>query len=258
MNKDNSLRVKKITLVDAVIEQMLEAVKSGRFQPGNKIPSEKVLAQEFGVSRTTLREAFKRLESAGALAIKQGDGTYLLNNCDNLDFGEDAEKPAEEPEEPTALSDEVQRQISKVFSIRNHRLSHYVEAREILEVSVVELAAERATAEDLRALRENLDAQSRALGDPILFYQLDCAFHHLLVEAAKNILLLEFWMLLLPFMQEQMAKVQGVAENAFHNHQLLYRAIAGKDIEAAKQLIVEHMRIVPGRMLFGTYGTTTD
>ena len=55
-------------MVDAVVEQMVEAIKSGRFKEGNKIPSEKMLTQEFGVSRTTLREAFEKLEYFGILS----------------------------------------------------------------------------------------------------------------------------------------------------------------------------------------------
>ncbi len=244
------MRIKKVSLVDAVMEQMLEAVSSGRFKPGSKIPSEKQLVQEFGVSRTTLREAFKRLEMAGTLHIRQGDGTYIIDNeatvSDNII-----------DEANFTLSDEAQEQISRVFSIGQYTLSSYVEARELIEANVIELAIERATEEDLERLRVNLAAQKTALNNPEVFYQLDCAFHYYLVAMTQNKLLTKFWTQLLPMMRKQVgiaSAMMGVSANAYDYHCMIYEAIKSRDIELAKQHLTEHIRIVSGRVLFGGNG----
>ena len=209
---------------------MLKAIQNGRFQPGQRIPSEKILTQEFGVSRTTLREAFQKLELLGKISIRQGDGTYL---------SETSFKP-------------LYAEIQTAFLIGNTDLTQYLEAREHLELTVARLAIIRATKEDLVLMENILKAQNDNLKNPVSFAELDFEFHLTLMRSAKNSILLQFWMSIVPLIKEQQQRVAplpGMRERALRTHTQLLSAIKQKDASKAQKVIREHLSIIPGRLL---------
>ncbi len=83
--------IKRLNVVDYIVEEMLTRIRSGEFKKGEKIPPEKVLTKEFGVSRTSLREAFKKLELLGLITILSQTPWKLKmtapNNTDRMSYG---------------------------------------------------------------------------------------------------------------------------------------------------------------------------
>lgn len=254
MEKNDSLTIKRVSLVDAVMEQMEAAVQSGRFKLGDKIPSEKVLAQEFGVSRATLREAFKRLENSGMLDIRQGDGTYLQSS--GLDVG-----PLQYVEEQRLAGSEAGKTDAtetKQTNVSPYKgplsLSDYLDAREALESEAAELAALRATEEDIVRLEKIVKMQEQLLDEPLLFEDMDMLFHSAIIDIADSRLISDFWHKMYPIIREQTKKsalIPGVTRNAYAAHKEIVSLIKNKaEGNLLHSAIVDHIRMVPGRLFF--------
>ncbi len=220
--------LKKVNTVDAIIQEMLKKIKAGEYNPGEKIPSEKVLAKEFQVSRTSLREAFKKLELMGTITIRQGDGTYLQDNS----------------------SDKImQTWLRSSFTIGDNNLMDYLEAREIIEIKAAGLAAKRATKEDVEKMNHILDALDTT--NTSQYSKMDFEFHQAVVNAAHNTFISKIWGILAPLIAEQQARsnyIAGVPSNAFETHKSLIDAIAGKKSKSAEKIMAEHLSLIPGRL----------
>jgi GntR family transcriptional repressor for pyruvate dehydrogenase complex len=224
--------IKKISVVDSVVEAMLNAIQTGRFTPGHKIPSERVLTQEFGVSRTALREAFQKLEQLGKITIRQGDGTYL--------------------NPPT--SENLRDEICLAFDLGNAGMNQYLEARESLETSAIRLAIERASVHDIEKLEQLLKEQEEYLDNTAVFAELDFKFHQTLVQTAKNHILLQFWLSIAPLIQEQqhrVAPILGMNRRAFKDHVKIVESLARNTPKKAENIIQKHISMILGDLLTG-------
>jgi Transcriptional regulators len=224
--------LRKVNTVDAIIEGMMNKIEAGEYNPGERIPSEKVLAKEFNVSRTSLREAFKKLEIMGTITIRQGDGTYLNDNSQD-----------------SSKDNLVNTWLRSIFTIGDNNLMDYLEAREMIEIQAAKLAAKRATAEDIEKISSILSAQDTA--DPAQHSKIDFEFHQAVVYAAHNTCISKIWDLLSPLIAEQQARsnyIAGVTDSAFSTHKLLLEAIAGKKSKSAEKIMAEHLSLIPGRL----------
>lgn len=244
---DNDYQIKRVSLVDAVVIQMVRAISDGMFCIGERIPSEKELMQEFNVSRSTLREAFKKLESLGVLSIRQGHGTVLLQDDLSLvDFGAILDDISNADATRTALQD--------MFTVKNCKLSHYLEARESLELAAFVAACERALPCDLLLVEQALEKYKEMDNNTKVerFLESDFAFHASIIEASGNELYKQFWKMLTPYFQVQIARVAripGMIENACSVHESIYWALVKQDVEGGKALIEDHIGTISGRML---------
>jgi GntR family transcriptional repressor for pyruvate dehydrogenase complex len=214
---------KKLSVVDSVVEAMLKAIEDGRFVPGKKIPTERALTKEFGVSRTALREAFQKLEQLGKLTIRQGDGTYL--------------NPPE-----------ISQKISLALALNNVSISQYIEVRELLEFMAIPLIIERASTEELDNLTSILKDQEENISNDQAFAQLDIDFHHALMAMTKNTVLQQCWSVTSPALSEQMKRicaVHGMKQRAFRHHQKLLDHIANGECQKAQAQIRQHFASIP-------------
>ena len=243
LNVSNDFQIKRLSLVDAVVNQMLCAIESGVFNVGEKIPSEKILMQEFGVGRSTLREAFKKLESFGVVSIRQGSGTVLLqDNIANMDLPVDFDYAG------------AQNAVQKNFFLDDCKLSHYLEARQFLELSSFELACERALPQDILAIEESLERHKRLTveGDHKQLLDIDFQFHGSIIDASHNEFYKHFWQFITPHFRTQISRVSsipGMIDNAYAIHVKIYQALMNQDVARGKALIEEHIGTISGRML---------
>lgn len=244
---DNDYQIKRVSLVDAVVLQMVRAISDGVFCIGERIPSEKELMQEFDVSRSTLREAFKKLESLGVVSIRQGHGTVLLqDDMSTMDFGSVLGNISNGEATRVAVQD--------MFTLKNCKLSHYLEARESVEVAAFVAACERALPGDLLKVEQALDSYRKLDRECKVeqFLESDFAFHESIIDASQNELYKQFWKTLTPYFQVQIARVSktpGMIENACRIHEEIYWALVAQDVEAGKVLIEDHLGTISGRML---------
>lgn len=225
--------VKKVSIVDSVAEQLMEAIRLKQFAPGEKIPPERELTVILGVSRTALREAVKRLESIGLLSVRQGDGTYVNSSA----------KQREQV---------FRHEMKALFSIGDIHLKDFVEARILLESKAVALAAERRTDEDLENLDKIQMLMKKNLKNREDFLRYDMEFHKHLIAMSKNPVLLRFFLSIKDLFIEQTLRSVMTHENLkviFEAHMEIIKEIRTGNPQEAKQALIHHLENIPTRLL---------
>jgi GntR family transcriptional repressor for pyruvate dehydrogenase complex len=206
-------------LVERVIEELKEAVSSGRFGIDSKLPPEPELTLEFGVGRSTLREAVRVLTHNGILQVRQGDGTYVRS------------LPADG--EPLAR---------RLVHAKEEEVG---EVRRLLEIEIVRLAAERRDEEDLENIRSFLRIRRQALvrNDADSLLDADIAFHCSIAWATHNEVLADLYRIFakvlrraMPNLWERAGEEPAAAETL---HSRLVDAIAGRDATEATAAVSE-------------------
>jgi GntR family transcriptional repressor for pyruvate dehydrogenase complex len=165
--------VRSPRLHEVIVHRLVQQIVRGEIPPGALLPTETELAEQFGVSRLTVREAIRVLTTKGLVAVKQGSGMRVQppEHWDQLD--------------PLVLFERVRQQ-------RNEQLlDDLLEARRIIEGEVAALAARRRTAQDIEVLQGLVDRMATALTDPEAYTALDVEFHDRLFVAAQNHILFE-------------------------------------------------------------------
>lgn len=209
-----------------VVEQIVQQIVGGALPPHALLPPEPDLAQQFGVSRTVIREAIRVLVSKGLVTVKQGSGMRVQppEKWNHLD--------------PMVLFEQVRSGRSSDL------LEELLEVRRILEVEVAALAAERRTDEDRVRLGANLAGMAKLINDPEAYTRLDIDFHEQILNAARNRLLREALGLVAEALYAGRfitTHLSGGTERAQHGHEAIYAAIERGDAEAARAAMRDHV-----------------
>lgn len=214
------------TLASRVAEQIEELIVGNKLASGQRLLSERELGERFGVSRTVVREAVRALAAKGLLEVRTGDGTYVRSY--------DASSAAEALSRLLRLSGS--RDPSNARSI--------YEVRRPLELAIAELAAARATPEQLAALQGFV----AAIEDPSVsspeFVDADVGFHLKLAEATQNnlfVALLNSVSDLMSALREVGTTVPGAREDAVKYHRTICERVAAHDVAGARRAMSEHM-----------------
>jgi len=159
--------ISRNTLPDTIIEEFRRAIEIGRFKPGDRVPSERELADMFKVGRTSIREAMKALSILG-LIRRTNEGTYVGEGQIELQGGSLAWK----------------------LAIQRADLAELFETRLMFECNLVELAAARSDDDDLAEIRATLQVKDDSVES---FLSADMAFHSAIAAAAKNTAISELY-----------------------------------------------------------------
>jgi GntR family transcriptional regulator, transcriptional repressor for pyruvate dehydrogenase complex len=203
-----------------LISQIKQMIANGTIAPGTKFPPERELAKDFGVNRASVRQVLKVLEMMGVLTQKVGDGTYLSNSAETI---------LNEPLDFLVLLDDLS----------HHEL---FETRLIVEPELTARAAERATTEDLNALRNSISAMqnSKTTQDRL---NADMAFHDAIFRASGNricqLLFKQIHRTVLLSMSHLSNRVS--LEQPLMYHRKIYAAIRARDSDAARRTMREHI-----------------
>jgi GntR family transcriptional regulator, transcriptional repressor for pyruvate dehydrogenase complex len=156
-----------VRLADTVVTEIENQILDGALRPGDRIPSERQLAQDFGVSRPSIREAIQKLVAKGLLVTRHGGGTTVTDKLD---------APFVDPWQDM---------------VKDHPMLHrdILEVREMLEGQAAELAAQRATDVDLARLDQAFEVLDQAYASKDLEASItaDVAFHQAVAEASHNV-----------------------------------------------------------------------
>jgi GntR family transcriptional repressor for pyruvate dehydrogenase complex len=211
--------VRRVNLTTRVMESIKDYISSNNLGPGDRLPSEKVLTSSLNVSRNILREALKSLEAVGLIEIKVGDGMYVSS----LDY--------------SSMVDHISFAI-----LRNDpALDHFIQARLIIEVGLMDLVVRNLDEVSLLQLEECNRRISEA-GTLEEFSELDLDFHRQLLEIADNPILSEFGAFLGRFFQRAQRLVgMDARDRTAAGHRELLAALRARDVEAAKDVMRRHI-----------------
>lgn len=189
--------------------------------PGEKLPNEIHLAQDLGVSRTTLREAIHRLVSQGLLEVRRGRGTFVTQEADSInDYG-------------FSDLDQVRGQLKDLFELRR-----------IFEPSAARLACQRATEQEMADILAKGEEVDRCIREGQDRTQADRDFHAAIVRATHN----EYMMRLLPMINQAVAAAvengeqkEQLAEDTRRDHALIMDFFRKGDAMGAEHAMAIHM-----------------
>ncbi len=216
-------KIQKIRVGDQVFEQMKQMIADGEWRPGDKLPSEMDLADQFGISRVTVRQALQRLSALQLVETRLGEGSFVRQM--DLEQAMDALIP------------------TAYLSGRSN--AFVFEFREIIETASASLAARRAGSADVAQLRELQRSAQQAAeqGRDKDFAELDLAFHFQVGEITGNPLIVRTNQILRDTLRSSMAEVidRMGCENALRFHGAIIDAIEAHDPERASSLMAQHI-----------------
>jgi GntR family transcriptional repressor for pyruvate dehydrogenase complex len=225
---------RKVTVVESIVEQIIRQIQAGRLKPGDKLPSERQLIEMLNVGRSSIREALQGLAAIGVVESRAGQGSFISQNVHLL--MPDIENPAL----PASLQREMRLKL--------------IEARRMVEVDIVKLAAQRATAEGVARLRE-INEQYHVAIQRHLFAQatkINYDFHMALAQMAQNPFvapMIDHLLRTVPFSLRESEftlsngiKVDEIVALEIEIHQRIVNAVADGDSEAAQEAMLAHMR----------------
>lgn len=221
-------KIQPPNMLQQIIAQIKYNLSTGAIKKGDKLPSERLLCQEFGLSRSTLREALKTLEVLGIVECLHGSGYYIANN-----IGSSMSEP-----------------LGIMMVLENGSFYHTYQLRHALEKESAMLAAEKAGYEDIVAM-ENLIARIREERDEQVKAALDWRFHFAIAKASGNPLLSTLLSACETLINEHIHGVralilqQGDNEERINiQHEAVLEAIKRRDVNAAAEAVNEHMEMI--------------
>jgi len=210
-------------LYEQIVQQIEQTIVEGKLSPGDQLPTERELAQQFGVSRTAVREAVKTLTEKGLVESFSGRGTFVT-----------APKPQNS-----------RKSLDTFFEIGDLEDPAYlVELRGIFEPEVTILAATRIEDQQLAMMREAVATMDRCLKEPEMYIEADLDFHLALAEAAGNPLILSLLDSIVGVLRSQRLGIFGVEggpERGQSHHKLILEAIERRDPVAAHEAMRAHL-----------------
>ena len=200
-------------------------IQEGSLKPGDRLPSERVLAEQFQVSRSSVREAIRSLELQGLVVSKRGSGTFI--NTDNL-------------ESMAAL-------IASTLSAGNGALKHIFEMRHILEPQIAALAAQRADQEQIHEMERILETQSEEIRNGRTGADADTAFHFSLAAATQNSALMKLVSAvedILHRSRHRSFQEPGRPQRSLESHRNILKMVQLGDADGARRAMEHHLTMV--------------
>ena len=214
--------IKKTRIAEEVADRIRVLMLDGTFPPGEPLPSERHLAERFGVSRGSIRDALRTLETIGLLETRHGQGTF-----------------------PHELS--VERLVAPLASVMAYRSDlqdELLDVRRMFEPAVARAAALRATDEDFADLQRILDTQRQKLKNGQSAIKEDTAFHAILARATRNRVVMSIMATLNDLLVEsrtQSLQQKGRPARSIDGHESVVAALRRRDPEGASQAMYNHI-----------------
>ena len=214
--------IKKIRVAEEIADRIRVLILDGTLPPGRPLPGERLLAARFGVSRGSIRDAFRMLETIGLLETRHGQGTF-----------------------PREL--DVNRLVAPLASILTYRRDlreELLDVRRMFEPAVARAAAARVTDDDLADLQRILETQRRKLKTGASTLIEDTAFHAVLARATRNRVVMRIMETLNDLLVESRRltlKQKGRPERSIQGHEAVVAALRRRDPDAAADAMHTHI-----------------
>lgn len=205
-----------------VVDHVRRLIEAGRLKPGDRLPPERDLAQQMGVSRPTLRSGLRSLQTMGVIRARQGSGTYIADG-------------------PPRLGEAPLRFLAALHGFTRDEM---FEARRVLEVGTAGLSATRATSEQMSAMAEEVASMFASLDQPQEFLIHDVQFHRAVAAGSQNPVLATLIDTVAELVYETrrttVERATDLKESA-EMHRRIYQAIKARDPERARAEMSAHL-----------------
>ncbi len=217
-------RTENQEIQNEIISKIRDLMNYKNLEPGDKLPSERMLSEKFSVSRSNVREAIQKLEFYGLLVSKPQSGTFVA------DIGQVA----------------MNGMIEDILRLKEPDFKSLVETRILLELKAVRLAAQRRTEQDLIQMKKALEAYSEKAKNGEDAVQEDLLFHLAIAKASGNSTMNTFMLIITPEIitkfEEHHVCDKGLAFMGIQEHQDIYDAIEVQDPQLAKEKMKVHFK----------------
>lgn len=217
--------IKKTRIHEEVVSQIHELIKDGRFKAGDQLPSERELAETFQVSRTSVREALRALETQGLIVSRTGMGNFI------------SDLPVESLVGP----------LAKLLIEGKSALAEVFELRQLIEPQIAALAAERVTAKDITRLKKLLAEQKSQIEAGETGVDADTQFHFAIGQATQNHALEKLvsgLMDILSHSREESLQTVSRRQASLDSHYGILSAIEAHDQDRAREAMLRHIEQV--------------
>jgi GntR family transcriptional repressor for pyruvate dehydrogenase complex len=218
--------IRSSKVYEQIAEQIEQRIVNGTLRSGDRLPTERELAEQFQASRTAVREAMKTLAQKGLVDMRPGRGTVVIDGTTQA----------------------LRHSVGLLLRVgQTSGAEELAEVREILEPEIAALAATRATEEHLAILETAVQEMDASLEDAESYIAADNAFHRTLAQATHNALVLAFVDSIVGLLSEQRKHVFAVPGGGMRGqqyHKELLEAIRRQDAEAARVAMQAHLHQV--------------
>lgn len=216
--------IEKASVKDQTLEQLKNYILSGAVTLGERLPSERALADALGVGRYSVREALKVLEAVGLVESRIGEGTFLTTNT-GASFG---------------------RILGLSLATWGGTIIELLDARKMIEVEAARAAAERATAGQIAQIKAELDTMHANMDRVRAYLKADMNFHRRIGAASQNAIISQFVSNLIDLLEEVLQETKSdslpAQAEGGGTHQAIFDAIVRNDAEAAGNLMRDHIQ----------------
>ncbi len=216
--------IKHTKISDKIVDQIKNQISEGVLKPGDRLPPERDLVKEFGVSRPSLREALNSLVALGFLEVK-GKRTYIKSVA------------SESMLDPLSLL--IKSDTQKIFDL--------IEVRKAIETWGAFLAAQRATEEDIKQLENILEEMGKAYKQGRSWEKQDADFHLGIAQATHNTIHTHMMSTIYDFLRESVARVfkdRAKVKKLLDHHYRIFSAIKNHSPDKARERTLEHLNYV--------------
>jgi GntR family transcriptional repressor for pyruvate dehydrogenase complex len=228
--------VKSIRIYEDIVRQVKALIADGHLKSGDRLPPERDLAERFRVSRTSVREALRSLQSLGLIEIRAGEGAFVRDVS------------VEALIEPLAL----------VILPYREAVGELFEARHLIEPAIAALAARRASREEIAEMERILDEQAREIAHGRTGMAQDSSLHAAIAAAAHNraiVRIVNALVDLLAQSREESLHTPGRPKRSHQDHRRILRAIRRGDEAGAQKAMLDHLTAVEKLVTAGSDGT---
>jgi GntR family transcriptional repressor for pyruvate dehydrogenase complex len=219
-------------IYEEIVRQIRTLISEGKLKSGDRLPPERELAERFKVSRPSVREALRTLESMGLIEIRLGEGTFIRGiSVDSL-------------VEPLAL----------VILTQRAAVGELFEARRLLEPPIAALAARRSTKDEIQEMERILEEQAREITAGRTGLAQDAAFHAAIASSTHNRAITRIVHALIDLLtqsREESLQIPGRATRSHQDHRRTLKAIQRRDSASAERAMLDHLvaveRLIMGR-----------
>ncbi len=209
-----------------IVDQLNHLITTGEIKVGDKLPPERMLAEQFGVARPTVREALSALEVLGIIDVKVGSGAYVI----------------QVPQQGAPQTIQQLEEESSPLEL--------FEVRKVIEGFAVAKAAENASEDDLARIREIVSSMEKDVPQEEFSLEKDRQFHLSIAQATQNAHVIEIVKYIIGVMQKPLwqkyimknISIEGHKVTYVNNHRLILKAIEAKDPDRARTLMLEHLQ----------------